>query len=61
MIELRNLSKSFMTADGQVDALRNQGWQIRRVWALDWFDNRDKELRAILRELEELCAAEEAV
>lgn len=45
----------------QVDALRSQGWQIRRVWALDWFDNRDKELRAILRELEELCAAEDAV
>lgn len=45
----------------QVDALQNQGWHIRRIWALDWFDNRDKELRAILRELEALCTAEKAV
>ena len=44
-----------------VDVLRSLGWHIRRVWALDWFDNRDKELRAILRELEELCAVEGAV
>ena len=44
-----------------VDVLRSLGWHIRRVWALDWFDNRDKELRAILRELETLCDAEDAV
>ena len=41
----------------QVNALQTQGWTVRRVWALDWFDNRDKELRRILRELEDLCRA----
>ena len=38
----------------QIDVLQGLGWNIRRVWTLDWYDNREKELGALLRELEEL-------
>lgn len=42
----------------QVNALKTLGWHVRRVWALDWFDNREKELRRILQELTALCEAQ---
>ena len=41
----------------QIDVLRGLGWRITRVWSMDWWDNRAKEVQRLL---EELRAAEEA-
>ena len=37
----------------QVGVLRFLGWELERVWTMDWWDNRDKEIRKILRILDE--------
>jgi hypothetical protein len=44
----------------QVDILRNLGWNIRRLWTLDWYDNREKEIRKLLHELKHLTSEEAA-
>ena len=44
----------------QVDVLQNLGWNIHRVWTLDWWDNRSKELRRMASRLKELTAADHA-
>ena len=38
----------------QISVLRGLGWEITRVWSMDWWDNRRKELRRILTLLEKL-------
>lgn len=38
----------------QLGVLGGLGWQILRVWCMDWWDNREKELRRILNKLHEL-------
>lgn len=38
----------------QVDILDGLGWNILRIWAMDWWDNREKEIGRILARLEEL-------
>lgn len=43
----------------QIGVLKNLGWKIRRVWTIDWWDNRENEIRKILRELDQLKAASE--
>ena len=32
--------------------LKNLGWSLYRIWTVDWWDNRERELRRLLRELE---------
>ena len=32
----------------QINVLNNLGWKILRVWTMDWWDNRNKELKKIL-------------
>jgi len=44
----------------QVDVLRSLGWNIRRLWTLDWYDNREKEIRKLLHELKHLTSEEAA-
>lgn len=39
---------------GQIGVLRGLGWNVLRVWAMDWWDNSDKEIDRILKELEQL-------
>jgi hypothetical protein len=41
----------------QTEVLRGLGWNLIRVWSLDWWDNRDKEMERILRALSELQSA----
>lgn len=38
----------------QIDVLSGLGWDILRVWTMDWWDNRQKELERIFTRLEEL-------
>ena len=38
----------------QISVLTGLGWEITRVWTMDWWDNRKKELKRILALLEKL-------
>ncbi len=38
----------------QINILRGLGWNLLRVWSMDWWDNRQKELDKILTELKHL-------
>lgn len=37
------------------DALRQRGWNLHRVWIIDWYRNPEEELQRLLDHLEELC------
>jgi very-short-patch-repair endonuclease len=37
----------------QLSVLQGLGWKIHRIWTMDWWDNRDKELTKLLQLLEE--------
>ncbi|MCM1488587.1 MAG: DUF3320 domain-containing protein, partial [Firmicutes bacterium] len=45
----------------QIGVLKGLGWKISRVWTMDWWDNRDKEIKKLLTRLDGLKngAAEE--
>ncbi|MGN1026241.1 MAG: DUF3320 domain-containing protein, partial [Faecousia sp.] len=38
----------------QISVLNGLGWKILRVWCMDWWDNRQKELTRILSKLQEI-------
>ena len=38
----------------QIGVLNGLGWNIMRVWCMDWWDNRDKELKRIFTKLQEV-------
>ena len=38
----------------QIGVLKGLGWNILRVWSMDWWDNREKELNRILQTLRDL-------
>lgn len=38
----------------QIGVLKGLGWNICRVWTMDWWDNRDKEIKRLLKKLENL-------
>ena len=38
----------------QISVLQGLGWNILRIWTMDWWDNREKELARILKALQEL-------
>lgn len=40
----------------QTGILQGLGWNIHRIWTLDWYDNREKELRQLLNKLELLSS-----
>ena len=44
----------------QISVLNGLGWNILRVWSMDWWDNSGKELQRILSELERLRLPREA-
>lgn len=33
----------------QISVLNGLGWELHRIWTMDWWDNRDKELSKLLR------------
>jgi len=38
----------------QIGVLNGLGWQIMRVWCMDWWDNRNKELKRIFDKLQDI-------
>jgi hypothetical protein len=44
----------------QISVLNGLGWQILRVWCMDWWDNAGKELRRILDKLQDLQIRDKA-
>jgi hypothetical protein len=41
----------------QLSVLQGLGWKLHRIWTMDWWDNREKELKKLLQLLEEQKAA----
>lgn len=37
----------------QIAVLHGRGWEIHRIWTMDWWDNKDKEIARLLEILEE--------
>lgn len=44
----------------QMDVLRGLGWNMTRIWSMDWWDNHEKELQRLLNILHAVEAEEEA-
>lgn len=40
----------------QIGVLSGLGWNIMRIWCMDWWDNREKDLRRIIGKLENIQA-----
>ena len=40
----------------QLSVLRRLGWKLLRVWTIDWWDNRDREIARLKRALDKLSA-----
>lgn len=38
----------------QISVLGGLGWQILRIWSMDWWDNREKEIKRILDKLQDI-------
>ena len=38
----------------QIGVLKNLGWTIHRVWTMDWWDNRENEIRKLLSAIDKL-------
>ncbi|MGN0517173.1 MAG: DUF3320 domain-containing protein [Acutalibacteraceae bacterium] len=45
----------------QISVLNGLGWNILRVWTMDWWDNSQKEIKRIINKLHELQDAKSAV
>ena len=37
----------------QVSVLSGLGWELHRIWTMDWWDNREKELAKLMQSLGE--------
>ena len=56
MLDGDSYCKSPDTKDREVaqpGVLKGLGWQLHRVWAMDWWDNKDKEIANLLKILDE--------
>lgn len=42
----------------QINILQGLGWRVTRIWTMDWWDNSEKEIARILREIHEAEEAE---
>lgn len=56
MLDGESYSHSSNTKDrevAQISILNGLGWELHRIWTMDWWDNRDKELTKLMQILEE--------
>lgn len=56
MLDGDSYSQSTNTKDrevAQIDVLGGLGWELHRIWTMDWWDNKQKEIEKMLRLLEE--------
>ncbi len=44
----------------QIGVLKHLGWRLCRVWTMDWWDNRDREIQKLLSKLDQLKAEAES-
>jgi len=44
----------------QPNVMRMLGWEVMRIWAVDWFENRSKVMDRIVKRVEEICHPETA-
>lgn len=57
MLDGESYKQSTNTKDreiGQLSVLDGLGWKLHRIWAMDWWENREKELSKLLLRLKEL-------
>ena len=62
MLDGDSYRRSLNTKDrevGQVNVLKGLGWNLHRIWAMDWWDNREKEIQKLLEHLATLNSAEQ--
>ena len=45
----------------QISVLSGLGWNILRVWCMDWWDNSDKEIKRILKKLKDIRSGKEEI
>lgn len=56
MLDGESYRQSFNTKDrevAQINVLNGLGWDLHRIWTMDWWDNRNKEITRLLQILEE--------
>lgn len=56
MLDGENYKAAKTTRDrelAQIGVLEGLGWEITRVWSLDWWNNREKEIQRLIREIQE--------
>lgn len=56
MLDGESYRQSSNTKDREVaqsSVLNGLGWELHRIWTMDWWDNRDKELSKLMQVLEE--------
>lgn len=56
MMDGNTYKRSTNTKDrelSQVGVLSGLGWNLHRIWTMDWWDNRDKELSTLMKLIEE--------
>lgn len=52
MLDGESCKQSYNTKDreiSQIGILEELGWEVHRIWAIDWWDNKEKELCTILQ------------
>ncbi len=57
MLDGESYKQSVNTKDreiGQISILHGLGWNLHRIWTMDWWENREKELSKLLARMEEL-------
>lgn len=56
MLDGESYRQSSNTKDrevAQISVLNGLGWELHRIWTMDWWDNRDKELSKLMKLLDE--------
>ena len=56
MLDGESYRRSINTKDreiAQISLLEGLGWRLHRVWTMDWWDNREKEISKLLQTLEQ--------
>ena len=64
MLDGESYRQSVNTKDreiGQLNVLDGLGWNLHRIWSMDWWDNREKEIQKLMERLEELCAVSDGI
>ena len=56
LLDGESYGQSFGTKDrevAQISVLQGLGWKLHRIWTMDWWDNKEKEISKLLQILEQ--------